>query len=225
MHHLLEEIPLFDGVKPSVLKTISQHVSIKKYKRNQMIICEGGMNEHFYIIKKGEVKVYRTNKYGQNVVLALLHEGEFFGELSILDEDTASANVVTIQSTELLCIHDRQFLRMMKTIPCIANHLFYHMTKRIRTCDDCIKNLNCPNSYDRVGSVLIHLAEKTGYRKNSSVVINKIPFQHNIASLAGTSRETVSRAFNRFKEDAYITKTGRHLVINDYPRFYEEFTQ
>ncbi|RKY53707.1 MAG: Crp/Fnr family transcriptional regulator, partial [Candidatus Neomarinimicrobiota bacterium] len=62
-----------------------------------------------------------------------------------------------------------------------------------------------------------------GYRKNCSVIITKIPFQNNIASLAGTSRETVSRAFSRFEENAYITKTGRHLVINDYPRFYEEF--
>ncbi|MCK4530216.1 MAG: Crp/Fnr family transcriptional regulator [Candidatus Marinimicrobia bacterium] len=225
MHHILEEIPLFDGVESNILETIFKHVSIEKYKRNQVIICEGGTNEHFYIVKKGEVKVYRTNKYGQHIILALLQEGEFFGELSILDEDIASANVATMQPTELICIHDRQFLKMMKTIPSIANHLFYYMTQRIRYCDESIENLNRPNSYDRVGSVLISLAEKKGYRKNSSVIINKIPFQHNIASLAGTSRETVSRAFTQFEESAYITKTGRHLVINDYPRFYEEFTQ
>lgn len=225
MHHILEEIPLFDGLKPNVLKTISEHVSIKKYKRNQVIIQEGGENEHFYIIKKGEVKVYRKNKFNQDVVLALLQEGDFFGELSIFDENTASANVVTIQPSELLCIHDRQLLRMMKTIPRIANHMFYYMTQRIRSCDENIENLNCPNSFDRVGSVLVRLAEKTGYRKKCSVIINKIPFQNNIASLAGTSRETVSRAFTQFEENAYITKTGRHLVINDYPRFYKEFTR
>ncbi len=223
MHHILEEIPLFDGVKPTVLKSISEYVSIQKYKRNKNIIQEGDMNEHLYIIKKGEVKVYRKNKFDQDVVLALLQEGEFFGELSILDENAASANVVTMQPCELLCIHDRHLLKMMKTIPCLANHLFYHMTQRIRTCDECIKNLNCPNSFDRVGSILVRLAEKTGYRKNCSVIIDKIPFQNNIASLAGTSRETVSRAFTHFEENYYITKTGRHLVINDYPRFYEEF--
>ncbi len=54
MHHILEEIPLFDGVEPNVLKTIFKHVSIEKYKRNQVIICEGGTNEHFYIVKKGD---------------------------------------------------------------------------------------------------------------------------------------------------------------------------
>ncbi|RKY56268.1 MAG: hypothetical protein DRP93_01785, partial [Candidatus Neomarinimicrobiota bacterium] len=91
MYHILEEIPLFDGVKPSVLKSISEYVSIKKYKRNKKIIQEDNMNEHFYIIKKGEVKVYRKNKFNQDIVLALLQEGDFFGELSILDQNVASA--------------------------------------------------------------------------------------------------------------------------------------
>ncbi|MEA2078232.1 MAG: Crp/Fnr family transcriptional regulator [Candidatus Marinimicrobia bacterium] len=225
MHQILEEIPLFDGIKPSVLKTISQYTSIKKYKRNQVIICEGDINEHFYIIKKGEVKVYRTNKSGQDVILALLQEGEFFGEMSILDENSASANVATLQPCEILCIRDRQFIKMMNTVPNMAGRLFYHLTQRIRSCDESIENLNRANSFERVGAVLVQLAERLGYRKRSSVIIKKLPFQHNIASLAGTSRETVSRTFSQLEENAYISKSGRHLVINDYPRFYEEFTR
>ncbi len=225
MHQILEEIPLFDGVKPSVLKSISKNISIKKYKRNHVIICEGHVNEHFYIIKNGEVKVYRKNKSGQDVILALLHEGEFFGEMSILDENTASANVATMQSCEIFCIRDRQFLKMMHAVPQLAERLFYHLTQRIRSCDESIENLNRANSFERVGAVLVHLAERLGYRKKSSVIIKKLPFQHNIASLAGTSRETVSRTFSQLEENAYICKSGRHLVINDYPRFYEEFTR
>ncbi len=225
MHQILEEIPLFDGVKPSVLKSISQDISIKKYKRKKVIICEGCVNEYLYIIKKGEVKVYRKNKNDQEVIIAILGEGDFFGEMSILDEDVASASVSALQPCELLCIHDRKFKRIMKNNSRIATRLFYYLTQRIRLCDASIENLNCPNSFDRVVYVLIQLAERTGYRKNSSVVINKIPFQQNIASLAGTSRETVSRTFSQLKENAYIIKTGRQLIINDYPRFYEEFTQ
>ena len=225
MHQILEEIPLFDGVKPSVLKSISKHISIKKYKRNHVIISEGHVNEHFYIIKSGEIKVYRKNKSGQDVILALLHEGEFFGEMSILDENAPSANVAAMQSCEILCIRDRQFLKMMHTVPQLAERLFYYLTQRIRSCDESIENLNRANSFERVGAVLVQLAERLGYRKRSSVIIKKLPFQHNIASLAGTSRETVSRTFSQLEENAYICKSGRHLVINDYPSFYEEFTR
>lgn len=225
MYQILEEIPLFDGVKQSILKTISKDFSIKKYKRNRAVLLEGGRNEHFYIIKKGEVRVYRTDKNDQKVILAILQDGDFFGEMSILDDSTVSANVATTQPTELLCISDRKFKRMLRTVPEFASCLFQHMSQRIRSCDENIENLNKPNTYERVGFVLLNLAERSGYRRRSSVIIDKLPFQHNIASLAGTSRETVSRTFAQLEERDYIIKSGRHLEIRDYPRFYEEFSK
>jgi len=225
MKNILEEIPLFDGVKQSVLDTISNDFNIKKYKRNRPILVEGGRNDHFYIVKKGEVRVYRTDKNGEKVIFAILGEGEFFGEMSILDDCPVSANVVTSQPSESICISRRRFKSMLKNIPKFSSRLFAHMSLRIRHCDESIENLNKPNTYERVGTVLLNLAEKSGYRKKTSVIIDKLPFQHNIASLAGTSRETVSRTFSQLEERKYITKTGRYLVINDYPRFYKEFSK
>ena len=225
MKNVLEEIPLFDGVKPSILETISKDFSIKKYKRNRLVLVEGGRNDHFYIIIKGEVRVFRKDKNDQKIILAILGEGEFFGEMSILDECPVSANVATSQPSELLCISRLKFKKLLKTLPKFSDRLFCHMSQRIRNCDESIENLSKPNTYERVGSVLLNLAERSGYRKKTAVVIDKLPFQHNIASLAGTSRETVSRTFAQLEEKDYITKTGRHLVINDYPRFYEEFSK
>lgn len=225
MHRLLEEIPLFDGVSDCALKQISENISLKKYKLNRLVINEGANNEHFYIIKSGEVRVFRTNKDGEKIILAILGEGEFFGEMSILESNVASASVITTQASEFICMHDRQFIRIMKRTPRIAARMFSNLSQRIRYCDDSIKNLNRPKSCDRVAAVLLHFAEKSGYRRSNSVVIKRLPFQHNIASLAGTSRESVSRTFNNFEENNYIIKTGRELIINDYPRFYEEFNK
>ena len=225
MKNILEEIPLFDGVKPSILETISNDFIIKKYKRNRPILVEGGTNDHFFIINKGEVRVFRTDKNDQKVILAILGEGDFFGEMSLLDDCPVSANITTSQPSELLCISRRKFNKMLKTIPKFSKRLFSQMSQRIRNCDESIENLNKPNTYERVGTVLIKLAEKSGYRKKTTVVIDKLPFQHNIASLAGTSRETVSRTFAQLEEKEYISKSGRYLVINDYPRFYEEFSK
>ena len=109
MYQILEEIPLFDGVKKSILKTISEDFNIIKYKRNDHIMCEGDRNNYFYIIAKGSVRVYRNNTSKKNVILALLHEGDFFGEMSILDDSAVSANVTALQKTELLCMHKRKF--------------------------------------------------------------------------------------------------------------------
>lgn len=225
MHRLLEEIPLFDGISNCVLRQISEKIILKKYRQNCLVIMENTPNEDFYIIKSGEVRVFRENKDGEKIVLAILEEGEFFGEMSILESNVASASVITTQISEFICIRDRQFMSMMKRTPSIASRMFSNLSQRIRYCDDNIKNLNLHKSCDRVAAVLLYFAEQRGYRRSNSVVIKRIPFQHSIASLAGTSRESVSRVFNDFQENNYIIKTGRELVIKDYPRFYEEFNK
>ncbi len=224
MYQELEEIPLFDGIKVSDLKKISSLVTHKKVKRNQLIIRQGDVCQYFYIIKKGQAKITITRDPDHEVILAFLSEGEFFGELSLLDEDICSANVYAQQACELMCIKSENFKKLLKTVPELSYRLLYHMAQRIRYSDRCIHNLNIKNSTRRIGIVLLHLAEQSGYRYKDSVIIKKIPFQQDIASLAGTSRETVSRSFSRLQDHAYIQKNGRHLVINDYKRFYREFS-
>ncbi|MFA6618651.1 MAG: Crp/Fnr family transcriptional regulator [Candidatus Neomarinimicrobiota bacterium] len=225
MHRLLEEVPLFDGVNPCILRQISQKISLKKYKLNRVVVTEASSNEYFYIIKSGEVRVFRENKDGEKIILAILGEGEFFGEMSILESNLASASVITTQDSEFICIRDRQFMSMVKRTPSISTRMFSNLSKRIRYCDDSIKNLNKHCTCDRVATVLLYFAEKRGYRRSNSVVIKKMPFQYSIASLAGISRESVSRAFNNLQDNDYIIKTGRELVINDYQRFYEDFNK
>ncbi|MDZ7797639.1 MAG: helix-turn-helix domain-containing protein [Candidatus Marinimicrobia bacterium] len=75
-----------------------------------------------------------------------------------------------------------------------------------------------------MAAVLLDYAEYFGYRYKKSVIIKKTPFQHEIAAIAGLSRETVSRSFAQLEEENYIKKSGRHLVITDYPRFYNVFS-
>ncbi len=224
MYHDLEEIPLFDGIKSSDLARIAQYFIYKTYKRNQLMIIEGDIGKHFFIIKKGKVKISRANDDGQEIILALLHEGDFFGELSILDEGICSASVCSQQPCEVLCMRHENFKKLLINMPNLSYCLLYHMAQRIRISNQCIENLNNHNSTQRIGGVLVHLAEYSGYRYKQSVIIKKMPFQHDIAALAGTSRETVSRTFSYMEDQQYIKKSGRHLVISDYSRFYEEFS-
>ncbi len=221
---LLEEFPLFDGISTSVLNQISEKTTITKAKLNTLIIHENSMNEYVYFIKKGEVCVYREDKNKEKIVLAILSEGDFFGEMSVLENYEASASVMTTQSCEFIAFHDRYFIRIMKRYPKIASKLFSYMSQRIRHCDESIKTLSKSQCGDRIAAVIIHLAEKSGYRRKDSVIIKRLPYNYNIASLAGTTRESVCRTFSILEENEYITRNGRELVINDYPRFYEKYS-
>ncbi len=224
MYHELEEISLFETLKASDLEEIAKYVIVKSYKRNECILLEGKMNRQFCIIKKGKIKISCSDRNGKEVIFALLGEGDFFGEMSIIDKDHCSATVTCMQACKIYCMKDIYFKRLLTKVPGLAYHLLNHMSRRLRCSNRCIENLNCRNSLHRVGSVLLDLAEYSGYRYKKSVIIKKIPFQHDIAAIAGISRETVSRSFSQLEEGNYIKKSGRHLVITDYPRFYNIFS-
>jgi CRP/FNR family transcriptional regulator/CRP/FNR family cyclic AMP-dependent transcriptional regulator len=224
MYHALEDIPLFEKLKAADLELIAQHVVFKKYKRNEMLMREGEPGRQFCILKKGKAKVFRTNERSQEIILAFLHDGDFFGELSILDECECCANVCAQQNCEVLCIKSSHFKRLIKSIPSLSYQLLTHMSVRLKASNQCVKNLNGSPSTRRIGNILLQYAEEYGYRCKGSVVIKKIPFQHEIAGLAGTSRETVSRTIARLQNDKYIIKNGRQVKICEYQRFYEDFS-
>ncbi|MBW6457670.1 MAG: Crp/Fnr family transcriptional regulator [FCB group bacterium] len=224
MYHALEDIPLFEKLKASDLSLIAQYVVFKKYKRNEILLREGDPGHQFCILKKGKAKVFRINERSQEIILAFLHDGDFFGELSILDECECCANVRAQQNCEVLCIKGHHFKKLIRCIPELSYQLLAAMSMRLKASNQCVKNLNGSASTRRIGNILLQYAEEYGYRCKGSVIIKKIPFQHEIAGLAGTSRETVSRTITKLKNDKYIIKNGRQVVICEYQRFYEDFS-
>ncbi|MCD6100583.1 MAG: winged helix-turn-helix domain-containing protein, partial [Candidatus Marinimicrobia bacterium] len=77
---------------------------------------------------------------------------------------------------------------------------------------------------NRVAMALIRLAEELGVIKMGQVIIENLPFQQDIANMAGTSRETVSRMLKHFEEKGYIKKEGRKLTIMNFEDFVKRYT-
>ena len=90
------------------------------------------------------------------------------------------------------------------------------LAKRLRKSDQQIEALSLSDAEHRIGVSILNLAEDMGIIKKGQVTIDKLPFQQDIANMAGTSRETVSRVLTMFEEKNMITKVGHTLMIPDY---------
>ena len=90
------------------------------------------------------------------------------------------------------------------------------LARRLRKSDQQIEALSLSDAEHRIGVSILNLAEDMGVIKKGQVTIEKLPFQQDIANMAGTSRETVSRVLTMFEEKGLITKEGHVLVIPDY---------
>ena len=103
----------------------------------------------------------------------------------------------------------------------ISIALIQVLIQRIRAADMKIKSLSILDADGRVGTVILQLAEETGKIKNGIVEIEKLPFQHDLANMAGTSRETVSRTLHSFAKKGLIERDGSKIRILDYEKFKE----
>ena len=220
---LIQTVPLFSDLSETSLKIITEKMVARSYDKEKMILIEESAGETFFLICKGTVKITRMSDDGREVILAILGEGDFFGEMALLDGEGRSANVVALENAEVLTLQRSDFLEILEKFPKIAIHLLEELTRRIRLSDQQIESLSLSGAEQRIALVLIRLAEEMGQIKEGTVTIENIPYQQDIANMAGTSRETVSRVYKMLEDKQYISRKGKTLRIKEFSTFSRQF--
>jgi CRP/FNR family cyclic AMP-dependent transcriptional regulator len=221
---LLKRVPLFSQLDDDELEKIRKLCVTQHYVKDRIILIEEEAGNTLFLIQKGRVKVSRISDDGREVILSILEPGDFFGELSLIDGKARSASVTAIEDSEVLMLRRGDFLGLLADYPQISISLMKELAGRIRKSDTQIKSLSLQDAMGRVASSLIMLAEDHGRSRKNEVVIPKIPLQQDLANMAGTSRETISRVFRYLEDEQLIKRTGRKITIPDFNRFKKMFS-
>lgn len=219
----LSYVPIFSMLSREVLDEIEKRGRRRTFAKDESIVLEEEKGNSFFIIIEGKVKVSQAGSDGREVVLTMLNDSDFFGEMSLIDGREISANITSMEESEIFILHRDDFLDLMKRHPEISIALLTELTHRLRTADTRIKSLSLKDAEGKIASVLIHLADESGKIKQGTVEIEKLPYQHDLANMAGTSRETVSRTLHMFAEKGLVTLSGSRLKILNYEKFKEEY--
>ena len=220
---LLQSVSLFFDLSEKELGYIEEKMVTRRYENGNYIFLEESEGEQCFFVAKGSVKVTRLSKDGREVILTMLNAGDFFGEMSLLDGESRSANVIALEETEVLTLNREDFLVVLHDYPTIAIQLVKEMAGRLRKSDRQIASLSLSDAEKRITMCIIRFADDQGVIKNGKVSIPKTPIQQDIANMAGTSRETVSRALSILEKENLIERNGRELIILDYKKFIKEF--
>ncbi len=219
----LRNVPIFTDLTDSDLTKIASNMVPRVYEKGQMILLEESMGETFFIITQGAVKVTRLSADGREVILAMLGESDFFGEMSLLDGEGRSANIVANEDAKVLTLSRNDFLDCLESYPKIAIALLEELATRLRKSDQQIESLSLSDSEHRIGIALIRLAGELGTIKQGHVTVKNLPYQQDIANMAGTSRETVSRTLKLLEDKKLVRRENRNLTIYNFDAFRQAF--
>ena len=220
---ILKYVPIFSELDDSILARIQELGILRKYKKDMIIMDETNDSvSGLFIIIQGAVKVTRNDAEGREIILSILGEYEYFGEMSLLDGENPSANVVSMENTELFYLGREQFMQLIEYNPKITFALLEGLIKRLRAADDKIKSLSLLKAEGKIINAIIQLAEMSGTMKQGLVEVD-LPYQHDIANIAGTSRETVSRVLHSLEKKGLLQLDGSKIRIPDYDAFKKSF--
>jgi CRP/FNR family transcriptional regulator len=207
---LLRRVPLFSELSEPELARIARVAIPRSYPRETRVFHEGDAGDACYIVRTGSARVTREHPDGRAITLANLGPGAIFGELAMLDGESRSASVEATEDTELLALPATDMRALIRENPGLAEKLVVALTRRLREANERIARQSFQTVPSRVAGVLDQLlAEDRAAPTREGVTIRLR--QSDLAQLAGTSRESVSR-FLATLERAGVVQVGRGRV-------------
>jgi CRP-like cAMP-binding protein len=206
----LRRVPLFSDLSEGDLVRFAEVTREREYPRNSVILFEDDPGDSLYIVSTGQVKVVLIGEDGREVILSVLNDGDFFGEMSLIDDEPRSAHVIAMRDSRLLVLRRDDFQQQISQHPSIAVKLLKVLVQRLRRADAKIGGLVLLDVNGRVAKLLLDLADEGGGPK-----ITRKLTHHTIAQMIGSSRETVSRAMRELADRGLVDVTRREITIKN----------
>jgi len=208
---MLNQVYLFSELAPADTNALTEHTHTRSYPANSILINEGDNTDSLYVILEGEVKAYACDETGKEVILNILRAGDYFGELSLVDDEPRSASVMTLTPTKVMIISKANFKQCLSDNSELAFNLIRALTRQVRGLTESVKSLALMDVYGRVAHTLLDLATD----EDGKMVVRPKLTHQDIAHIVGSSREMVSRIFKELTKGNYITVNKTSIVINE----------
>lgn len=206
--NFLATVPLFKSLDAPELERFAELVREKSYPKGSVILFEDDPGDALFVVRSGRVKVVLLAEDGREVILSLMGVGEYFGELSLIDDQPRSAHVIAMEESSLLVLRRDDFRRRVESSPGVAWALLQELSHRLRRADEKIGNLVLLDVPGRIARMLLDAAAE-----GNDDVIDKPLTHQTIAHVIGASRETVSRAMREFQDRQWLTTERRRIRL------------
>jgi CRP-like cAMP-binding protein len=211
---LLRGVSIFADLDAGALASLEQIAEARDFTAGAVIVSQEEAGEALFVLVRGKVKVVLYGESGREVILSIFKTpGDFFGEMSLLDDEPRSATVMAAERSRLLVLSRRGFQAHLAAHPRTALRVLTELSRRLRRADAVIGNLALLDVYGRLAGKLRELARSDGEEREDGVLIRQRPTQAEIAAMIGTSRETVSRALSELARRGYLEMSGKKLLL------------
>ncbi len=198
---LMRRVPLFARLTVAQAEALSSAVVKRRYKRGEVLVAQGQKSDALFLLLMGRARVTASDSRGREVILATLGQGDYLGEMSLIDNEPHCATVRAEVQTDVLVLGRAEFTRCLLENASMGLVLMRGLVKRLRQADRKIESLALLDVYGRVAHALIEQAYTNAL--GQQIIESKISRQ-DLAKTIGASREMVSRVMKDLENRGFI---------------------
>jgi CRP/FNR family transcriptional regulator, cyclic AMP receptor protein len=212
---LLKKVPLFSEFSDEDRATVASLMIARHYPKHAVLVYEGDPGDALFIVVDGNVAVTRVSNDGKETILTILREGDFFGEMGVLDGSPRSATIKSLRDVDVAILPRSDFLNLLAKSPAMSLSLILALSSRLRETNQAIQAASYQDIRTRLASLLIHLSKNFGEDAENGTRLTLRLTNQEMANMIGTTRETVNRMLNRFWDEKLIDMRTANIVITE----------
>jgi len=206
---LIRRVPLFSLLTTDQAQSIADSVVKRRFKRGELIVEQGTKSNALFILLNGRARVLTADTRGREVILAVLQNGDYVGEMSLIDNEPHSATVRAEVQTDMLVLGRNEFARCLPESSSLSYAILRGLVARLRSADRQIESLALLDVYGRVARTLLDMSEE---EKGLKIIRGKVSRQ-DMAKVVGASREMVSRVMKDLEDKGVIETLENGSVV------------
>jgi CRP/FNR family transcriptional regulator, cyclic AMP receptor protein len=207
---LLRAHAMFGALEPTQIKRLAAYATTRKVRRGTTLFVKGDPGTALFAIRAGSVKISVPSLDGREAVFNLLHEGEIFGEIALLDGRSRTADAIAMSDCEFMVIDRRDFLAFVHGDPKVALKLIELLCTRLRFASDHLEELVFLSLPARLARTLLRLAESdsklTAGRKLAIT-------QREISQIVGMTRESINKQLRNWAKSKLVRLERGGIVV------------
>lgn len=216
INHHLNNDPWFADLPTDVQALLAYNAVLKVYQKSQMIHAIGDNDDaalHFVV--SGTIRVCNVSASGNAMTLAHLSSGEWFGEISIIDDNPRTHDAWTINKVTLISIPRKVVIETAQQYPILYKHLALITCARIRRAFDWIDDATSLNTSARLASMLMGFIGTYGKQVNGDIKIDLRLSQEELGFMLGTTRQTINKIIQSWQKQEFIDMHYGFMTIKN----------
>ncbi|MBF4509516.1 MAG: Crp/Fnr family transcriptional regulator [Aeromicrobium sp.] len=208
----LRTFSMFADVAEDDLATIAGMLNHRVFPKGTFILTQNDRTSVMYLLISGRVKLSVASPEGRELAISYLEAPEHFGEMSATDGQPQAVDVIAMTETEVLALEGKDLAKAIASQPQLAITLIASLSRRVRDLIGRLEDMAFHDATHRVQRVLLNVATASFETRGVPVIEGLTHYE--IATLAGTSRETASRVISNLSRDGVVGTKGRRIVVD-----------